>query len=69
MKKLILTFSMAALLIGCGGSVEEEKAATAQEEVIKKEIVAADSVTTLMDETKVEIDKKNEELDELLNDL
>ena len=69
MKKLILTLSIAIMLIGCGGSTEEEKSAAAEQEALKKEVVATDSIAALLDEAKIEIDKKNEELDELLNDL
>ena len=69
MKKLILTLSIGMMLVGCGGNSEKEQTSAPQNEAIKKEVVAIDSVATLMDEAKSEIDTKNEELDELLNDL
>ena len=70
MRKLILTFLSAAFLIGCGGHSDKGNQSTAQEEEeIVEEIITNDSLTTVMEQTKEDIDTKTKELDELINDL
>ena len=69
MKKIILTFSMAAFLYGCSSNSTKEETTSTNDTLVVKEIIVNDSLTTVMQKAKENIDKKSEELDELLNDL